>query len=137
MSRNRNSRRAGLNAAAVFLVFAAALALCLGVGQRAGATPSNPETYSQYARIKAATIMIPIGMGSAVFVSFQTETPDGVVVMTQGGQNEVRQSELSSGYLRENPKRRALVDGLRSQMQNAGWTELGVDGQWFEYVFGR
>ncbi|WP_326548305.1 hypothetical protein QGN32_09425 [Mycolicibacterium sp. ND9-15] len=126
----------GLNVAAVFLVFAAGLALCLGIGQRAGAAPSVAETYSQSARIKAATMMIPIGMGSAVFVSFQAETPNGVV-MTQGGSNEVSQTELGSGYLGQNPKRWAMVDALRSKMQNAGWTELGVDGQWFEYVFGR
>ena len=37
----------------------------------------------------------------------------------------------------ETTKRRELVDKLRSMMAAAGWTELGVEGDWYQYVFGR
>jgi hypothetical protein len=38
---------------------------------------------------------------------------------------------------RVTPKRRNLVDTLRGKMQDDGWTEFGVDGDWYEYTFGR
>ena len=70
------------------------------------------------------------------YVSFQTETiPDHQVVETVGGSSGVSKNELASGFLRETSNRRAMVNKLRAKMQDAGWTESGVDGQWFEYVF--
>jgi streptogramin lyase len=41
--------------------------------------------------------------------------------------------------LQETSELRALADRLRSKLESAGWTELGVvnGGEWYEYEFGR
>lgn len=64
------------------------------------------------------------------------ETPDGYVVMTQDGDSPVNLEPEQTALL-ETPKRRSQVDRLRQAMADAGWTELGVDGEWYEYVFGQ
>ncbi len=124
------------------IIFAAGLSSFLTVGERPPTVPSAVADTSQQARIVPVFVSMPIpgplvGL-SATYVSFQTETtPDHDVVQTVGGSSEVSDNELASGSLRETSNRRAMVDKLRTKMQDAGWTESGVDGQWFEYVFER
>lgn len=105
-------------------------------------TVAHADTYTETASIKAIFMQVPMApVGGFVFppqtfVSFQTETPDGQVVMTQPGDSPVN-LEVEKDYLEETPKRRGQVDQLRTAMQNDGWIELGVEGTWYEYSFGR
>ncbi len=126
--------------AAGVLLFAG-LTLSATPGPRDGIATSRADTYSETARIKAIIVQVPMApVGGFVFpaqtfVSFQTETSNGEVVMTQQGDSPVNLD--AEGTLQETPKRREQVDQLRAGMQGDGWIELGVDGQWFEYTYGR
>ena len=130
--------RMAVRLAVVCLILAASSFLTLG--ERPPTVPSAAADTSQQARIVPVLVSMPIvgplGGLSVTYVSFQTETiPDHQVVETVGGSSEVSKNELASGFLRETSNRRAMVNKLRAKMQDAGWTESGVDGQWFEYVF--
>lgn len=133
-------RYTAMRIVAVLALLVAGLTLTT-VGQRGTVPASHAET-SQTARIKAIFVQVPMApVGGIVFppqtfVSFQTETPAGDVVMTQKGDSPVN-LDAEKMYLLETPKRRYQVDHLRTAMRNAGWTELGVDGEWYEYAFER
>jgi hypothetical protein len=133
------ARHVAIRSAAIVLTLAG---LGLFTTVRPGVTAAHADTWTETARIKAIFVQVPMmpvgGMyfPPQTFVSFQTETPDGQVVMTQPGDSPVN-LDSEQAALRETPKRRSQVDQLRQAMQSAGWTELGVDGEWFEYTFGQ
>jgi streptogramin lyase len=54
------------------------------------------------------------------------------------GSDSVDMSEEQAA-LKETVKRRQLVDKLRAELVDAGWTEIGLrsGGEWYEYEFGR
>lgn len=124
-------------AAVIALLFAAVF-----LSAEPRGTVAHADTYTETASIKAIFIQVPMApVGGFVFppqtfVSFQTETPDGEVVMTQPGDSSVN-FEAEGNSLQETPKRRGQVDRLRAAMAGDGWIELGVAGEWFEYSFGR
>lgn len=72
----------------------------------------------------------------STYVHFKAVDEGGYTVREVLGSDNV-DLDRETAYLFENPRRRALVDELRAMMQADGWTELGIDGEWYEYVFGR
>lgn len=93
------------------------------------------EEFSEYAWI-STWYSDGVGYGSA-WLHFKTVDPDGYTVLeVLGSDNIDLDDEVEVGPL-ETPARRALVDELRQMMADDGWTELGVDGLWYEYMFGR
>lgn len=45
--------------------------------------------------------------------------------------------EAEAAAMDRTPERVALVDELRSTMQDQGWTELGVQGDWYQFAYVR
>ena len=126
-------RRVSRRVAVLVLVLAAGLALFLALGERATA-PSTATTFSEYARIK--TWYTPAFASNNAYVHFKTVDPEGYTVMEVAGSDLINLKQ-ETYYMNQTPKRRNLVDTLRGKMQDDGWTEFGVDGDWYEYTFGR
>lgn len=106
-----------------------------------GFTPvgRSEESLQQYARINtwysSYNPAFPWTSTSS-YVHFKTVDADGYTVKEALGSDNIDLNQETT-YLVENPQRRALVDELRAMMQADGWTELGVDGDWYEYAFTR
>jgi hypothetical protein len=71
-------------------------------------------------------------------VHFKAVDEDGATVAEALG-SDLMDLEEEADQAAKTAKRVALVDDLRQQMQDLGWTELGVDpdGEWYEYLFGQ
>lgn len=97
-------------------------------------TTAPPVAFVQHARIK--TWYSPAEADNSEWVHFKAVDADGYTV------NEALGSDLmnmvdEANAMKQTPKRVQLVNTLRQMMRDSGWTELGVDGDWYEYTYGR
>jgi hypothetical protein len=96
-------------------------------------TVTEPE-FTEYAQI--TTWYLAAEADNSAWVHFKAVDDDGFTV------NEVLGSDLlnlvdEAEAMDQTPERVELVDELRQMMADGGWTEIGVNGDWYEYAFGR
>lgn len=96
-------------------------------------TPSE-VAFTEYAIIK--TWYSSAAADNSAWVHFKAVDEGGYTVAEALGSDLMNMVEEAEA-MDETPKRRALVDDLRRMLLNEGWVELGVQGEWYQYVYGR
>lgn len=111
-------------------------ATCGGLTTGGGCEQEAPPVteFSEYARV--STWYSPAEADDSMWVHFKAVDAGGYTVAEALG-SDLLNGVAEADAMERNPEREALVDEVRRQMADAGWTELGVDGDWYEYVFGR
>lgn len=127
-------RRLAFQGPVVVLILAAVLGSVLAWGDGASVAPNASATMTEYARIK--TWYSPAFASNNAYVHFKTVDQDGYTAMEVPGSDIINMKQ-ETYFMYQTPKRVSLVNTLRGMMQSAGWVEVGVDGDWYEYVFER
>lgn len=96
-------------------------------------TEAPPPTFTEYAHI--ATWYTPAEADDSEWVHFKAVDEGATVAEVLG--SDLMNMVDEANAMAQTPARVDLVDRLRQQMVDDGWTEIGVDGDWYEYQFGR
>jgi hypothetical protein len=91
-------------------------------------------SFTEYARI--TTWFSAAAADDSAWVHFKAVDGSGFTVQEVLGSDIMNLRDEAGGAART-AKRVELVDALRKMMIDDGWTETGVDGEWYEYTFGR
>lgn len=105
-----------------------------GCQQEAPPVEQPAAELSEYARV--ATWYSDAEADHSAWVHFKAVDVGGYTVAEALG-SDLLDMQGEAEAMDRTAERVALVDEVRRQMAEAGWTELGVDGDWYEYVFGR
>jgi hypothetical protein len=90
--------------------------------------------FTEHARIK--TWYAPAAADNSEWVHFKAVDTGGYTVAEALGSDLMNMLDEANA-MNQTPKRVQLVNDLRQKMRDDGWTELGVDGDWYEYTYGR
>lgn len=78
----------------------------------------------------------PAMADDSAWVHFKAVDEDGYTVAEVTGSDLMDLAEESNA-MNQTSERVALVSELRRAMLDQGWTELGVQGDWYQFVYGR
>jgi hypothetical protein len=93
-----------------------------------------PVSLTEYARI--TTWFTSAEADDSAWVHFKAVDGSGFTLQEVPG-SEIMNLRDEAGGAERTTTRVELVDALRQMMIDDGWTETGVDGEWYEYTFGR
>lgn len=106
-----------------------------GDGNDTGPTAAAPEPiYTDRATI--TTWYTDAAADHSAWVHFKAVDEAGYTVAEVTG-SDLLDLEAEAAAMDQTPERVALVDELRSTMRDQGWTELGVQGDWYQFAYGR